>query len=68
MNNKIKNALAVLVVLVTATAAAYGARALAADKLPKCSKTLCRSVGCSADTLCASGTTVKTCADICNNH
>jgi hypothetical protein len=47
-----------------------GAAALAvtvdADKLPKCSMTLCRDVGCSASTLCYKGTTVKTCADICH--
>ncbi|HMC82110.1 MAG TPA: hypothetical protein VKL61_02650 [Candidatus Polarisedimenticolia bacterium] len=36
------------------------------EKLPKCSMPLCRSVGCSASTLCAKGTTVKTCADICH--
>jgi len=38
-----------------------------ADKLPKCSKPLCRDVGCSADVLCASGATVKTCAEICGH-
>ena len=39
---------------------------LDSEKLPKCSMPLCRSVGCSASTLCAKGTTVKTCADICH--
>jgi hypothetical protein len=49
-----------------ASIAVYAARTVAADKLPKCSKPLCRSVGCAADTLCYSGTTVKTCEEVCN--
>ena len=37
-------------------------------KLPKCSMTMCRSVGCAADVLCVSGAHVKTCADVCNGN
>jgi hypothetical protein len=58
----------IAVVLGIALAAAtYAASALAGDKLPKCSKPMCRSVGCAADVLCYSGTTVKTCAQVCGN-
>lgn len=39
-----------------------------ADKLPKCSGTLCRSVGCSPDVLCARGAAVVSCADVCGGH
>jgi len=57
-------------ILVTSLALMVVAAALAvtldAEKLPKCSMPLCRSVGCSASTLCAKGATVKTCADICH--
>ena len=56
--------------LMTAVALMAGVAVLAfaanGTKLPKCSKTLCRSVNCSPDVLCASGTTVKTCAEICH--
>ena len=55
--------IASLVLMVGAAALAV---TLDAEKLPKCSMPLCRSVGCSASTLCAKGTTVKTCADICH--
>jgi hypothetical protein len=34
---------------------------------PKCSKKLCEQVGCAADFYCASGATVKSCAEICGN-
>jgi len=37
------------------------------DKLPKCAGHLCKDVNCSPDVLCSSGTTVKTCAEVCNN-
>ncbi len=49
------------------TAATYAIGSLSAGKLPKCSKPMCRSVGCAADVLCSSGATVKTCAEICGN-
>ncbi len=49
------------------TAVTYAIGSLGEGKLPKCSKPMCRSVGCAADVLCYSGTTVKTCAEICNN-
>jgi len=52
-----------LVLMVSAAALAV---TLDSEKLPKCSMTLCRNVGCSASTLCYKGTTVKTCADICH--
>ena len=52
-----------LVLMVSAAALAV---TVDAEKLPKCSMTLCRNVGCSASTLCYKGTTVKTCADICH--
>ena len=39
-----------------------------ADKLPKCSGQLCQKSGCSADTLCARGAAVVTCADVCAGH
>ena len=55
--------IASLVLMVGAAALAV---TLDAEKLPKCSMPLCRSVGCSASTLCYKGTTVKTCADICH--
>ena len=53
---------------VIAMAGAAGLALRAQGKLPKCSMTLCRSVGCSADVLCASGAHVKTCAEICNSR
>jgi hypothetical protein len=39
-----------------------------AGKLPKCSGTLCRSVGCSPDVLCARGAAVVSCAEVCGGH
>ncbi|HZN03874.1 MAG TPA: hypothetical protein VFD06_09850 [Candidatus Polarisedimenticolia bacterium] len=39
-----------------------------ADKLPKCSGQLCQKSGCSADTLCARGAAVVTCAEVCGGH
>jgi len=38
-----------------------------AGKLPKCSSQLCKP-DCSADTLCARGASVVTCADVCGGH
>lgn len=38
-----------------------------AEKVPKCSKRLCQDVGCAADFYCASGATVKSCAEICGH-
>lgn len=38
----------------------------AGPKLPKCSAVRCRDLGCPADVLCTSGTSVKTCAEVCN--
>jgi hypothetical protein len=56
-------------VLVALGSIAAGASAVASgSKLPKCSAVKCRSLGCPADVLCASGTSVKTCADVCNGH
>jgi len=56
-------------VLTLAAAAAFVAwPSGASDKVPKCSMTLCRSVNCSADVLCAKGATVVSCAEICNGH
>ena len=60
------------VVLVLAMAVMTGAAALAITsgagiKLPKCSMTLCRSVNCSADTLCVKGAHVTNCAEVCSN-
>ena len=40
---------------------------LASAKVPKCSKKLCQDVGCAADFYCASGATVKSCAEICGH-
>ena len=60
-----------LTLLAVAAVASFSAGmiALAADaKLPKCSQVKCRQLGCPADVLCATGTTVKSCADICNGH
>ena len=39
-----------------------------ADKLPKCSGQLCKSVGCSPDVLCARGASVVSCAEVCGGH
>ena len=67
MNCRIAKASLMFVVLASLVT---GAAALAApaDKLPKCSDVKCRQLGCPADVLCAKGTTVKSCADICNGH
>jgi len=59
--------LAALVVLM-AGVAAFAFSGSAGEKLPKCSGHLCRSVNCSPDVLCASGTTVKTCAEVCHSY
>ena len=56
----------VVVVTVLMSVASYSIASLVEPKLPKCSGQLCRSVGCSADVLCASGTGVKTCAEVCH--
>ena len=56
-------------VLVFALGAATLARTgQTADKLPKCSGQLCKSVGCSPDTLCVRGASVVTCAEVCGGH
>jgi hypothetical protein len=55
-----------LVMVMGIMATAAGVAIQAQGKLPKCSMTLCRSVGCSPDVLCASGAHVKTCAEICH--
>jgi hypothetical protein len=39
-----------------------------AQKLPKCSKSLCLASGCSPSELCLKGAAVVTCADICKGH
>ena len=54
--------LACLVVLSTAIVTVASA-----DKVPKCSRKLCETVGCAADFYCASGATVKSCAEICGH-
>jgi hypothetical protein len=55
--------------LVLALGAAGLARTVPnADKLPKCSGQLCKSVGCSPDVLCARGASVVTCAEVCGGH
>jgi len=51
--------------LVMAAAASFAYASVIDSKLPKCSGKLCRDVGCSPDVLCASGTSVKTCAEVC---
>ena len=61
--------LTLVVVLVTLGSIAAGATALASgSKLPKCAAVKCRDLGCPADVLCVSGSSVKTCADVCNGH
>lgn len=61
-----KKSLAVMVAVLLVAAGAYAASAFASGKLPRCSKTDCRSIGCPSDVLCSSGSTVKTCAEVCN--
>ena len=58
-------ALAAVMVLAAANLAGNDQKA---DKLPKCSGTLCRSVGCSPDVLCARGAAVVSCAEVCGGH
>jgi len=66
---KKKLAIGLGVLILAAAAAATMARTTPdADKLPKCSGQLCQKAGCSADTLCARGTSVVTCADVCGGH
>jgi hypothetical protein len=61
--------LAFAVVLAALGSIAAGVGTLASGaKLPKCAEVKCRDLGCPADTLCVSGTKVKTCADVCNGH
>jgi hypothetical protein len=57
-----------VVVAVVAFATGIVALAAPAAKLPKCAAVKCRSLGCPADVLCVSGSSVKTCADVCNGH
>jgi hypothetical protein len=57
-----------IVFLVCLTVLSIAAATIAsADKVPKCSKRLCQDVGCAADFYCASGATVKSCAEICGH-
>ena len=58
----------VLALAVMTSAAAFALTSGSSIKLPKCSMTMCRAVGCSPDTLCVSGPHRKTCADLCNGH
>jgi hypothetical protein len=61
--------LTLTLVLAALGSIAVGVGALASGtKLPKCAEVKCRDLGCPADTLCVSGTKVKTCADVCNGH
>ena len=55
-------------VLALAVAGALAWSGRSAEKLPKCSGQLCRSVGCSPDVLCAKGATVVSCAEVCGGH
>jgi hypothetical protein len=57
----------ILCALAVGTAAAWNPLPTAI-KLPKCSGQLCQKAGCSADTLCARGTSVVTCAEVCGGH
>lgn len=58
-----------LAVLTLALGAATLARTgQTADKLPKCSGSLCKAVGCSTSTLCVRGAAVVTCAEVCGGH
>jgi len=54
----------ILAALAVGTAAAWSPLPTAI-KLPKCSGQLCQKSGCSADTLCARGASVVTCAEVC---
>lgn len=58
------------VAIAAAASLAAGAAALAAPqaKLPKCAQVKCRDLGCPADVLCVAGSSVKTCADVCNGR
>ena len=55
-------------VLALAVAVSLAWNGRGAEKLPKCSGQLCRSVGCSPDVLCAKGSTVVSCAEVCGGH
>ena len=35
------------------------------EKLPKCTQSLCKKVGCSPSVLCVRGAAVVNCADVC---
>jgi len=64
-----KRRLLVSTLVFAAAALAVGLAAAAAGaKLPKCAQVKCRDLGCPADVLCASGSTVKSCADVCNGR
>jgi len=62
-----RKAILLLALALMTVAAALAVTPSASDKLPKCSMTLCRSVGCSADVLCVQGAHVRNCADVCSN-
>ena len=62
-----RKALMMVALALMTAAAALAFTAGSSDKLPKCSMTLCRSVGCSADVLCVQGAHVRNCADVCSN-
>lgn len=62
-----KRIAAALSLAVALGAGSYATASLLAAKLPKCSGKLCHG-SCSTDVLCASGTTVKTCAEVCGGN
>ena len=64
MRHRAKTVLFLIVLAILSLAIATVA---SADKVPKCSKKLCQDVGCAADFYCASGATVKSCAEICGH-
>ena len=66
MKTKIAIGMGALILLLGA--ATFARTTSEADKLPKCSGQLCQKSGCSADTLCARGTSVVTCAEVCGGH
>jgi len=64
-----KRRLLVSTLILAAATLAFGFAAVASGaKLPKCAQVKCRDLGCPPDVLCASGTTVKSCADVCNGR
>ena len=63
-----KLAIGIGVLALVLGAASLARTGQSADKLPKCSGALCKSVGCSPDVLCARGASVVSCAQVCGGH